>query len=234
MNGKKAAVALAVLTLLVFVCIGYNGAPESAAQRLSSIGSGSGRAGPGDIPPDCSTLDVVALTPNVSSFRNKVLFQVRGSLWCNWTASSSVLLEDVAPAEGAGTQNVGGTLPPNSNEQSRIAEIRVASADGSVVRTATVTQAAAVWDCTGVSAQPTSIWPPGAFINVTVPAGWTWRWNPITNLLRYNCTPNYPTGVDCRWQCSYIEPRHGYAEIIAWGEGRRCTIPITGDQTRCP
>src|SRR6478672_4984697 len=115
MSGKIRTVALAALSLLVFVCIGYDGAPASAAWRLSSAGSRSGAAGPGAIPPDCSTLDVVALTPNVSSFRNIVSFQVRASLWCNWTASNSVLLEDIAPKQGVGTQKVAAVLPPNSN-----------------------------------------------------------------------------------------------------------------------
>jgi hypothetical protein len=100
-------------------------------------------------------------------------------------------------------------------------------------------------DCSSVDVHPTNILPPGAFIYVTVPPDWTWSWDPITALMQYNCYPNYPTGVNCYWSCSIIEPRIGYAAIhiydqigvercLAWIEGHQPYCPPTAISTRTP
>src|SRR2546428_303108 len=82
----------------------------------------------------------VALTSNVSSFRNKVVFQVRGGLSCNWSAGSA-LIEAIATGKGSGTQYVTGVLSANPNHEGRTAVVSVTSGMGGGVRTATVTQA---------------------------------------------------------------------------------------------
>ena len=91
-------------------------------------------------------------------------------------------------------------------------------------------------DCSSVDVHPTDIWPPGAFISVSVPPGWRWSWEPITQLMRYNCHPYYPTGVHCYWSCTTIEPRIGRAIIHIYDQTNveRCSFFIVGNQPYCP
>jgi hypothetical protein len=237
MSSKKATFALALLFLLVTLYGGHDAVQESAARQLSTSSAKPGPPRLGGIVPDCSTLSVTALTPNVTSVRSVVGFQVSvavAPLWCGWTASSD-LITDITPPDGVGTQTVKGILPPNLNQQPRTAVFTVTSDDGTVVRTATVTQASCcVLSCMGVDVHPTVLWNGNTFISVNLPAGWTWYWDPITNLMRYNCTPYYPNGVSCGWSCSTIEARVGYAVVRASGDGRYCDVGIQGNQTLCP
>jgi hypothetical protein len=170
MGSKKAILTLAVLSLLALVYHGHGSASQAAGPRLPVVAAGYG--GPGDILPNCATLSVLALTPNVSSVSSEVQFQVQSGWWCNWTASSK-LITNITPSQGVGSQVVTGTIPANLNERAgRTAYLDVASLNYVVLRTATVSQSACcVSDCTGVDAQPSRIWPPGAFITVTVPQG---------------------------------------------------------------
>ena len=237
MSSKKAIVALAALSLLISMSGTAGGASESPPQKHSTVRTNSDqdRTRSDDVEPNCEALSVVALTPSVSSFRNKVEFQVNVPPLCMWSATSD-LIQEITPAQGEGTQYVTviGTLPPNNNDQGRTATLSVTSTNGAVVRMATVTQAGAVFDCTGVDVHPTTLWVPGGFIYVNVPAGWTWYWQGVTPLMTYNCTPQYPTGVNCYWPCTNIEPRVGYGQVVARGEGHRCLAGVSGNQTWCP
>src|SRR5438045_2416608 len=174
MGSKKATFAFALLLLLATLYGGHDAAQESAAQQLSTSSAKPGPPRLGGIVPDCSTLSVTALTPNVTSVRSVVGFQVSvavAPLWCGWTASSD-LITDITPPDGVGTQIVKGILPPNLNQQPRTAVFTVTSDDGTVVRTATVTQAACcVFDCTGVDVHPTVLWNGNTFISVNLQAG---------------------------------------------------------------
>ena len=178
----------------------------------------------------CATLMVLLFTSSISAAPNTVPFLISAPSGCSWIASSTVL-QSITPAQGAGNASVTGQVGSNPSAQSRAVVLTVRSTDNVVTRTATVTQAAPVFDCTGVTVSPTSLWTPGGFISVSVPAGWTWYWNPLTQLMQYNCTPNYPTGVSCSWGC--FENRVGTAEVIAYGQGYRCVRTVSGYQNRC-
>src|SRR5437016_5324217 len=113
MNGKKATLALAVLTLLALVYGGHGNASVSAAPKLPTLLFKSGLPLLPDIIPDCSTLNVVSLTPNVSSVTNGVAFQVSATPWCGWNATSD-LITNITPSHGVGPQVVKGILPANT------------------------------------------------------------------------------------------------------------------------
>src|SRR5690349_1807607 len=113
MSGKRAAFTVIAVTLLI-LCTGQGGATPSDARTLAGP-SPTQRDGMGH---DCATLSVTALTPNVSSFENKVAFQITAPPWCFWSASST-LIDQITPAQGAGSQYVTGVLPPNNSDQPR-------------------------------------------------------------------------------------------------------------------
>lgn len=142
MSSIKVLLRLVALVLLIISAVPV-GASRVEARGLPM---GQPRTGSGlrdDIGHECATLSIVTMTPDVSSFRNKVAFQVYAPPWCSWGAASA-LIEDINPAQGAGSQHVTGSLPPNNGDQSRTAQISITSQDGVIVRTAAVTQAAAV------------------------------------------------------------------------------------------
>jgi hypothetical protein len=220
MNNRRARLLLVVFSLSALLA----GGPAGAA--------GSGGTGPASALGPCGTLAVLTMTNGVPASAATITFGVGADAQCSWRATSSII-QNITPAQGQGIGTVTGLVPDNSDTQPRTVVLTVRSADGTVTRTASLVQAGAITDCTGVVVQPTTLWNGGGFINVTVPVGWTWYWYPQTPLMMYNCTPAYPTGVSCYWGCG-LESRVGWAEVIAYGQGRQCSFVVEGNQTRCP
>jgi hypothetical protein len=226
MDNRRARLLLVVFSLCALLAGGQTG-----EARAVMGGPGGGGAGPAGASGPCSTLGVLGLSTGVAASASTVTFGVGADPQCSWQATSSII-QNITPAQGMGNTAVYGTVPDNSDTQPRTVVLTVRSADGTVTRTASVVQAGAITDCTGVVVQPTVLWNGGGFINVTVPVGWSWYWYPHTPLMIYNCSPVYPTGVSCSWGCG-IESRVGWAEVIAYGQGRRCSAVIEGNQTIC-